>query len=85
MLLLVFAPLASASFIAPEDGGSPNADDIDTLYMITLYVAIVIFLLVEGTADLRACTKFRAAAAAPRRRRSAATPRSRWAGRSARP
>jgi cytochrome c oxidase subunit 2 len=43
---------AQASFggpIAPESGGSPNADDIDTLYRITLYVAIVIFLIVEGT------------------------------------
>jgi cytochrome c oxidase subunit II len=48
MLLLVFAPLASASFIAPEDGGSPNADRIHTLYVIVLIVGAVIFVLVEG-------------------------------------
>ena len=47
-LLLVFAPLASASFIAPEDGGSPNADRIHTLYVIVLIVGAVIFVLVEG-------------------------------------
>jgi cytochrome c oxidase subunit 2 len=47
--LLVAAPSALADAISPESGGSPNADDIDTLYKITLYVSIVIFLLVEGT------------------------------------
>jgi cytochrome c oxidase subunit 2 len=47
--LLVMAPGALADAITPESGGSPNADDIDALYKITLYVAIVIFLLVEGT------------------------------------
>jgi cytochrome c oxidase subunit II len=35
--------------LTPESGGSPNADDIDTLYKITLYVGLVIFLIVEGT------------------------------------
>jgi cytochrome c oxidase subunit II len=43
------APAAIADTFTPESGGSPNADDIDTLYKITLYVGIVIFLLVEGT------------------------------------
>ena len=38
-----------ADVFTPESGGSPNADDIDTLYKIVLYVAIPIFLLVEGT------------------------------------
>ncbi len=47
--LLVAAPGALADAFTPESGGSPNADDIDTLYKITLYVAIVIFLIVEGT------------------------------------
>ena len=47
--LLVAAPGAFADVLTPESGGSPNADDIDTLYKITLYVAIVIFLIVEGT------------------------------------
>jgi cytochrome c oxidase subunit 2 len=46
---LLLAPVASADLLTPESGGSPNADDIDTLYKITLYVAIVIFLIVEGT------------------------------------
>ena len=47
--LLVAAPGALADAFTPESGGSPQADDIDTLYKITLYVAIVIFLIVEGT------------------------------------
>jgi cytochrome c oxidase subunit II len=47
--LLLTAPSALADTFTPESGGSPNADDIDTLYKITLYVAIVIFLIVEGT------------------------------------
>ena len=49
LALLVAAPSALADTFTPESGGSPNADDIDTLYKITLYVAIVIFLIVEGT------------------------------------
>ena len=48
-LLLVAAPAAMGDAITPESGGSQNASDIDTLYKITLYVAIVIFLIVEGT------------------------------------
>jgi cytochrome c oxidase subunit II len=47
-VLLAPAP-AFADAFTPESGGSPNADDIDTLYKITLYVGIVIFLVVEGT------------------------------------
>jgi len=46
--LLLLAPAASAGVFTPESGGSPNADDISTLYEITLYIAIVIFVLVEG-------------------------------------
>ena len=46
---LALAPAALADVFTPESGGSPNADDIDTLYRIVLYVAIPIFLLVEGT------------------------------------
>ena len=45
---LIWAPSALADTFTPESGGSPNADDIDTLYKITLYIGIVIFLLVEG-------------------------------------
>jgi cytochrome c oxidase subunit 2 len=47
--LLLLVPGASADLLTPESGGSQNANDIDTLYKITLYVAIVIFLIVEGT------------------------------------
>jgi cytochrome c oxidase subunit II len=49
LALLGGAPSALADTFTPESGGSPNADDIDTLYKIALYVAIVIFLIVEGT------------------------------------
>ena len=48
-LLLAFAPLAFADAFTPESGGSPNADDIDTLYKIAFYLGVVIFLGVEGT------------------------------------
>jgi cytochrome c oxidase subunit II len=47
--LLVLAGPAAADIWSPESGGSPNADKIDTLYKITLFVAIPIFLIVEGT------------------------------------
>ena len=48
--LLVLAPGVLADAITPESGGgSKNAESIDTLYKIALYVALVIFLLVEGT------------------------------------
>jgi cytochrome c oxidase subunit 2 len=46
---LIAAPAAIAGTFVPESGGSSNADDISTLYKITLYIGIVIFLLVEGT------------------------------------
>jgi cytochrome c oxidase subunit II len=49
LVLLALAPGALAGPFTPESGGSPNADDIDSLYRIVLYVAIPIFLLVEGT------------------------------------
>jgi cytochrome c oxidase subunit II len=47
--ILIAAPSAFADAITPESGGSPNADDIDTLYKLTLYIGLAIFLLVEGT------------------------------------
>jgi cytochrome c oxidase subunit 2 len=47
--LLAFAGPAGADVFTPESGGSPNADRIDTLYKITLFIAIPIFLIVEGT------------------------------------
>jgi cytochrome c oxidase subunit 2 len=46
---LFAAPAALADTFTPESGGSQNANDIDTLYKITLYIGIVIFLLVWGT------------------------------------
>ena len=49
LLALLAAPVGMADTFTPESGGSPNADQIDSLYKIILYVAIVIFLIVEGT------------------------------------
>jgi cytochrome c oxidase subunit II len=46
-LALVLAPDASADLLTPESGPSKNANDIDTLYKITLYIGLIIFLLVE--------------------------------------
>lgn len=48
-LTLLAAPAAVADLLTPESGGSPNADSIDSLYKVVLYVAIVIFVVVEGT------------------------------------
>jgi cytochrome c oxidase subunit II len=47
--MLVTAPGAFADAFTPESGGSAQAEDIDTLYKITLYIGIVIFVGVEGT------------------------------------
>src|SRR5918994_3957864 len=46
---LIGAPSAFADALTPESGGSQNADDIDTLYKLTFYIGIVVFLLVWGT------------------------------------
>jgi cytochrome c oxidase subunit 2 len=45
---LLLAPIASADLLSPESGGSPNADDIDTLYWFVFAVAMVVFIGVEG-------------------------------------
>jgi cytochrome c oxidase subunit 2 len=45
---LAFAPSAMAGFITPMSGGSPNANEIHSLYMIILYIAAVVFVIVEG-------------------------------------
>ena len=46
---LIAAPQAMAGVIAPEnDGGSPNAEHIQTLYLIAFGLGVLIFLLVEG-------------------------------------
>jgi cytochrome c oxidase subunit 2 len=47
------------AFFTPQSGGSPNADQIDNLYKITLYVALAIFVAVVG-ALLYALIRFRA-------------------------
>jgi len=39
---------STLAFFTPLSGGSPNANQIDTLYKITLYIALVIFIAVEG-------------------------------------
>ena len=49
LAILIAAPSAFADAFTPESGGSQNANDIDTLYKITLYIGIVVFLLVWGT------------------------------------
>jgi cytochrome c oxidase subunit 2 len=56
---LILAPDALANFLTPKSGGSPNANEIDSLYKITLYIAAVVFVLVEG-ALAYALFKFRA-------------------------
>jgi cytochrome c oxidase subunit II len=45
---LVLAPTALANFFTPKSGGSPNANQIDSLYKILLYIAAVVFVVVEG-------------------------------------
>jgi cytochrome c oxidase subunit II len=49
LALLAFAPDAFANFITPQSGGSPNANKISDLYTLTLIIAAVIFVGVEGT------------------------------------
>jgi cytochrome c oxidase subunit 2 len=45
---LLLAPAASANFIGPKAGGSPNANQISSLYHIILYIAAFVFVVVEG-------------------------------------
>ena len=70
------------AFFTPQSGGSPNANQIDSLYKITLYIALVIFVLVEG-ALVYALVKLPRAQGRGAPRRSAATRAWRSAGRSA--
>jgi len=57
-LLLVVVPAAGA-FFTPESGGSPNANAVDSLYKITLALALGIFIGGEG-ALVYALFRFRA-------------------------
>jgi cytochrome c oxidase subunit 2 len=50
---------STLAFFTPQSGGSPNANEIDSLYKVVLYVALVVFLLVEGGLAY-ALIKFRA-------------------------
>ena len=45
---LIAAPAAHAGLFFPESGGSPNADSIQTLYMMVFVLALFIFVGVEG-------------------------------------
>jgi cytochrome c oxidase subunit 2 len=45
---LALAPSAIAGLITPGKGVSPNAQHIDSLYELTLWIALVIFVGVEG-------------------------------------
>lgn len=56
---LILAPAAPANLLTPKSGGSPNADQIATLYRLLLYVAAVVFVVVEG-ALLYSVIRFRA-------------------------
>jgi cytochrome c oxidase subunit 2 len=56
---LLLAPSAFANFFTPKSGGSPNADQIHSLYKIVLYIAAVVFAIVVG-ALVYSVWKFRA-------------------------
>jgi cytochrome c oxidase subunit II len=45
---LLVPSVALANFFTPKSGGSPNADQIDSLYRIILYIAAVVAVVVEG-------------------------------------
>ena len=64
LALMALAPGAMADVFTPESGGSPNADKIDDLYKIVLYISIPIFLLVEGVL-LWSLIKYRARRGGP--------------------
>src|SRR3954453_21471932 len=64
LILFVVVPLAFpagglADAPPPESGGSPNADDIDTLYWIIFILGAIVFFGVMG-ALLYSIIKFRA-------------------------
>ena len=56
---LIMAPDALASFYAPKSGGSPNANEIHSLYMFVLILAAIVFVVVEA-ALIYSLFKFRA-------------------------
>lgn len=56
---LVLAPAASAGWLLPESSGSPNAESIQTLYILISVLALIIFVGVEGLL-IYSLVKFRA-------------------------
>jgi len=56
---LLLPASALANFFTPKSGGSPNANEIASLYKIILYMAAVVFVIVDG-ALLYSVIKFRA-------------------------
>lgn len=56
---MILAPEALANLITPKSGGSPNANEIASLYKIVLYLAAFVFVVVEG-ALLYSVFRFRA-------------------------
>jgi cytochrome c oxidase subunit II len=56
---LMLAADASANLLTPKGGGSPNANEIRSLYKLILYIAAVVFVIVEG-ALVYSVYKFRA-------------------------
>ncbi len=59
LAVLATAVPASADFLTPESGGSPNADNIDSLFKLILILAAIIFVGVEA-ALIWATIKFKA-------------------------
>ena len=45
---LILAPEALANFLTMKAGGSPNANQIDSLWKILLYMGAFVFVIVEG-------------------------------------
>jgi cytochrome c oxidase subunit 2 len=56
---LILAPSAFANLLTPKSGGSPNANEIHSLYKLILYIAAVVAIVVEG-ALVYSVYKFRA-------------------------
>ena len=57
---LLYAPSAYAGIFTPQaDGGSPNAEEIRTLYNLIAVMGLVVFIAVEGLL-IYCCVKYRA-------------------------
>lgn len=58
LLTFVFSQDAFADLLTPESGGSSGADKTDSLFKIVLYIALAVFVSVEG-ALIYSIVKFR--------------------------